>query len=305
MKSIMKITKYLLLTLVLIIFILNLNIIINSTKDSSILFFNKIFITIFPFIILSDILIYFNYHIFLRDTIGKLISKLFSIDPNVSIIFILSLLTSTPSNAIYIKDMLDNKQIDLNTANRIIIFTYFPSISFVIGVIGLSLYKSFKIGLFLWLLCFVYNMFIGIITKDKYLISYDIKTNDKKDNFTNIFKKSILKGINTSIIILGNLIIFTIILNLLNKYLNINEVIFSLISGIIELTSGIINISNLNINLSYKIIMTFFILSFNGLSILFQSFSILSDYKLNIKRIIFIKLLFSILISLILLLILK
>ena len=302
MKLFMKNIKYLFLTFILVLFIFNIKIVILSSKEASLLFFNKIFITIFPFIILSDILIYYDYHIFLKNTIGKFISKLFNIDPNVSIIFILSILTSTPNNAVFIKDMLDNNEIDNDTANKILTFTYFPSISFIIGSIGISIYKSFKIGFILWILCLFYNILIGIFTRSKIKFNRsNIKRSLKeKDDFFNILKKSIIKGINTSIIILGNLIIFTIIINLLNKYLNINNVLYAIISGFLEMTSGIVSINSLNINLNYKFILTFLILSFSGLSILFQSRSILSDYKINIKRTLIIKLVFSIIISLVL-----
>ena len=296
MKLIMKNIKYIFLTLILIIFILNINIVLISTKNASVLFFNKVFISIFPFIILSDILIYFDYHIFLKNTIGKFISKLFNIDPSVSIIFILSLLTSSPSNAIYIKNMLDNNEIDINTANRIINYTYFPSISFVIGVIGVSLYKSLKIGFILWSICLIYNLLIGIYLRKEKKIIFNNKTNIiKKDNFFIMLKKSILKGINTSLIILGNLIIFTIIINLIKEYIYLNPIILSIISGMLEMTSGIIDISNLNISLFYKLLLTSFILTFSSLSIIFQSRSILSDYKINIKKTLIIKLVFSIL----------
>ncbi len=299
MKLIMKNIKYIFLTLILIIFILNINIVLISTKNASILFFNKVFISIFPFIILSDILIYFDYHIFLKNTIGKFISKLFNIDPSVSIIFILSLLTSSPSNAIYIKNMLDNNETDINTANRIINYTYFPSISFVIGVIGVSLYKSLKIGFILWSICLIYNLLIGIYLRRGKIINFNNKTNIiKKDNFFIMLKKSFLKGINTSLIILGNLIIFTIIINLIKEYIYLNPIILSIISGMLEMTSGIIDISNLNISLFYKLLLTSFILTFSSLSIIFQSRSILSEYKINIKKTLIIKLVFSILICL-------
>ena len=298
MKLIMKNIKYILLTIILIIFMINIKTVIYSTKEASLIFFNKIFISIFPFVILSDILIYYNYHIFLKNTIGRFISN---IDPNVSIIFLLSILTSTPNNAVYIKDMLDNNEIDLQTANKIINYTFFPSISFIIGTIGLSIYNSFNIGLILWILIFFYNILIGLFLrkeKSDYTNKLIIK---KKDTFFSFLKKSIIKGINTSIIILGNLIIFSIIINILNKYLNVNNVLFSFISGLLEITSGVININNLNISLNDKIIFTFLILSFSSISILFQAKSILSEYKINIKRTLIIKLVFSIIISLLLL----
>ena len=67
----------------------------------------------------------------------------------------------------------------------------------------------------------------------------------------------------------------------------------------LEMTSGIFMISNLNINLSQKILLTSFILNFSGLSIIFQTTSILNKYKINIKKILIIKLIFSIMILLI------
>ena len=69
--------KNLFITIIFFIFIFNIEIVMNSVKDASILFFNKIFISTFPFMILSDILFYFDYHIFLVNSfLGKCISKL-------------------------------------------------------------------------------------------------------------------------------------------------------------------------------------------------------------------------------------
>ena len=79
MSIIIKKLKYIILTLILIIFILNIKIVINSTYEASLLFFKKVFITIFPFVILCDFLIYFNYHIFIKGIFGKIINKIFNI----------------------------------------------------------------------------------------------------------------------------------------------------------------------------------------------------------------------------------
>lgn len=294
MNTIIKKLKYIVLTLILIVFILNIKVVINSTYDASVLFFKKIFITIFPFIILCDILIYFNYHLFIKKIFGKIINKIFNIDSNTSIIFILSILTSHPSNAVYIKNLLDSKIIDIKTANRILIYTYFPSIAFVIGVIGISLYNSFEIGLLLWIICFINNILIGLyLRKDNSYIE-NINNETKNICFFECFKLSIIKAINTSFIILGNLIVFTITINLLIRYIPVDSTILSIFTGFLELTSGVISISLLNIPFNIKFALTSLILNFSSLSILFQSFSILSDYKINIKKTLTIKLMFSI-----------
>lgn len=294
MSIIIKKLKYIILTLILIIFILNIKIVINSTYEASLLFFKKVFITIFPFVILCDFLIYFNYHIFIKGIFGKIINKIFNIDSNTSIIFILSIFSSHPSNAIYIKNLLDNKIIDIKVANRILIYTYFPSIAFVIGVIGVSLYNSFKIGLMLWIICFINNILIGLFLRKDNVYIESINNESKNISFFECFKLSIIKAINTSFIILGNLIVFTIIINLIVNYISINPTILSVLTGFLELTSGVISISLLDIPFNVKFALTSLILNFSSLSILFQSFSILSSYKINIKKTLTIKLMISI-----------
>ena len=294
MSIIIKKLKYIILTLILIIFILNIKIVINSTYEASLLFFKKVFITIFPFVILCDFLIYFNYHIFIKGIFGKIINKIFNIDSNTSIIFILSIFSSHPSNAIYIKNLLDNKIIDIKVANRILIYTYFPSIAFVIGFIGVSLYNSFKIGLILWIICFINNILIGLFLRKDNVYIESINNESKNISFFECFKLSIIKAINTSFIILGNLIVFTIIINLIVNYISINPTILSVLTGFLELTSGVISISLLDIPFNVKFALTSLILNFSSLSILFQSFSILSSYKINIKKTLNIKLMFSI-----------
>lgn len=294
MSIIIKKLKYIILTLILIIFILNIKIVINSTYEASLLFFKKVFITIFPFVILCDFLIYFNYHIFIKGIFGKIINKIFNIDSNTSIIFILSIFSSHPSNAIYIKNLLDNKIIDIKVANRILIYTYFPSIAFVVGVIGISLYNSFKVGLMLWIICFINNILIGLFLRKDNVYIESINNETKNISFFECFKLSIIKAINTSFIILGNLIVFTIIINLIVNYISINPTILSVLTGFLELTSGVISISLLDIPFNVKFALTSLILNFSSLSILFQSFSILSSYKINIKKTLTIKLMFSI-----------
>lgn len=292
--------KYILLTFILIIFLLNINIVLSSVTDASVIFYTKIFVSVFPFIILSNILIYFNYHLFLNKIFKKPLNKLFNISSS-SIIFILSILSSMPSNSIYTKNLLDNKLININEANKILTFTYFPSISFMIGTVGYKMFNNIKIGIILLLSNYIYNILIGIyLRKDKINFTLENKNSINKTSFFDMLTNTILNAFKTCAIILGNLIIFIIIINILNKYLNINNTLLSILSGLLELTTGSNMLSLLDINKNLKIALTSLIINFSGLSILFQSKSILNDYNINIKRILIIKLIFSIIISILL-----
>lgn len=292
--------KYILLTFILIIFLLNINIVLSSVTDASVIFYTKIFVSVFPFIILSNILIYFNYHLFLNKIFKKPLNKLFNISSS-SIIFILSILSSMPSNSIYTKNLLDNKLININEANKILTFTYFPSISFMIGTVGYKMFNNIKIGIIILLSNYIYNILIGIyLKKDKINFTLENKNSINKTSFFDMLTNTILNAFKTCAIILGNLIIFIIIINILNKYLNINNTLLSILSGLLELTTGSNMLSLLDININLKIALTSLIINFSGLSILFQSKSILNDYNINIKRILIIKLIFSIIISILL-----
>lgn len=292
--------KYIILTFILIIFLLNINIVLTSVTDASVIFYTKIFVSVFPFIILSNILIYFNYHLFLNKIFKKPLNKLFNISSS-SIIFILSILSSMPSNSIYTKNLLDNKIISINEANKILTFTYFPSISFMIGTIGYKMFNNIKIGIIILLSNYIYNILIGIyLRKDKINFTLENENSINKTSFFDMLTNTILNAFKTCAIILGNLIIFIIIINILNKYLNINDTLLSILSGLLELTTGSNMLSLLDININLKIALTSLIINFSGLSILFQSKSILNDYNINIKRILIIKLIFSIIISILL-----
>ena len=271
----------------------------NSVKDASILFFNKIFISTFPFMILSDILFYFDYHIFLVNSfLGKSISKLLKLNDSETTVFIFSIFTSQPNNAVYIKKLLDDNVIDLETANNLLIFTYFPSISFVIGTIGIIMFNSVKIGLFLYLGAILNNILICLFLKNN-KVSNNYKFSYKKDSFINSLKNSIIKTFNNSFIILGNLIIFNIIINLISKYLN-NDFLLIFISLLLEVTTTLNFITFSEISMFFKVLLSSFSINFSGLSILFQSFSILGDYKLDIKKILILKLIFSLISSVLL-----
>ena len=293
--------KNILISIFLIIFLINSKLIIETVKNASILFFNNIFISLFPFMILSEILFYYDYHIFIKNTfLGKIINKLFNSNEIITTIFIFSIFSSNPNNAVYIKTMLDNKQLNEKDATNILCFTYFPSILFTIATIGIIIINNIKIGIILYLNCILNNIIIALYLK-KEKITYTRHNNiNKKETLINTIKNSIIKSINNLYIILGVIIIFSIILNLIKELIKPNNIIILIISSFLELSNTINLIKNIEINLYLKLFITSFSLNFSGLSILFQSFTILNNYKLNIKKILIIKLIFSLFTSIIL-----
>lgn len=295
--------KNILLTFVLVTFVMNAKVVISSTIEASNLFINKVFMSIFPFIILSDILIYFKYHVFLGKIFGRFLGRVFNISNESASIIILSMLSSHPSNALFIKNSLDNNYIDFYEGERVFNYTFFPSIMFVVGMIGINLFGDIKIGLILLLLNYLCNFSIGLFLRKNNYVSYHVSYYDKDDykSFFIVLKESILKAINTSFLILGNITIFLIIINIINHYIYMPDIIKGIFSGLFEMTSGIVYISSLDICMNVKLFLVSFLLNFSGLAIFFQGASIISPYKLSYKKILVLKLIFSLICSSVLL----
>ena len=103
-------------------------------------------------------------------------------------------------------------------------------------------------------------------------------------NNTKIFKEllnGIKKSLNILINIFGIITCFLIITKIVTLKLNLNPFISSVLSGILEMTTGLKSITSLNIAEETKLLISTFFISFGGLSVHAQIFSMLDDYKVN------------------------
>lgn len=280
---------FILLFFITMLILFNPTLIIESVNNSVLLFFDKIFISMFPFFILSDILIHYNYPYYIGKIIGPFLNKLFKISNESAIVLILSMLSGHPGNAKYTKVLLDNKVIDEKEATKLIAFSYFPNPMFVIGSVGLLFLNDVKTGFLILILLYINNFAIGLVIRNKFVSdTYGGLKQKNTDffNFAEILKTSIVNSFDTLIIILGNITVFTILGNLVFEYINFSGVIKAFASSLLEITGGINSISFLILNNNLKLALIVFALVFSGLCIHCQIFSILSNYKLNYKFII-------------------
>lgn len=259
------------------IFILNNSkLIISSTIDIFEIWKQSIFPSLFPFFIISDLLINYNFIELVSFILGPILSKLFKINKNSCFIIIMSMISGFPSSAKYIKELYTQNKITKDEANKIILFTHFSNPLFIFGTIGLFLSKRECIIIFIS--HYITNFIIGLIFRN-----YNKNENNsdyKRTNnlpFGELITNSLLKNIDTLLLILGVMIFFSVIIAFINSIINIPFIT----KPILELANGINYIKCLNISNDLKVIFLTGILSFGGLSVHLQNFSILSDLKLN------------------------
>ena len=269
--------------------------ILTSVSFSFDIWKNNIFPSLFPFFILSELLINYGFVELLSEIFKPFMNLLFKTRGVCSFIFIMSIISGIPSNAKYIKELYQNNLIDEKEGTKLLMFTHFSNPLFILGTVSILFLNSKKVGILILFCHYITNFIIGIIFRNYYPTKeYNTKINLKKailamhnkrisnnKSFGNILTNSLINTINTLLLILGVITFFLVITTIINCNINLNLYHQSILNGIFEITQGLKSISNLPISLKTKTTICAMILSFGGLSGHMQIMSILSDTKIK------------------------
>lgn len=255
--------------------------VVESIKLSFSLCINNLFPTLIPLLLISNIFINYNLMNDLNDIFGTFFNKIFGINKNTTFSIIMSMISGTPSNAKYLKDTYDLNLIDTSDINDCLKFCHFTNPIFILNTIGLTFLNSKKLGLIILISHFLSSFIFGIFRKKRKVFKEKFSTNKKdKKNFISVLSNSIISSFNTLLIILGVITTCLMLTCILNKVLLINQD-YKFIYGLLEITQGLkyLSISNLSINI--KAIISSFLISFGGICIHIQVFSILDNKKIR------------------------
>ena len=248
----------LILSFITLIFINN-NIVLLSTIDGIKIWLYKVFPYLFIMVIINDCLINLN------------IIKIFK-NPSIYV-FIMSLISGTPSSAYIVGNLYKNKTINKNTANSILLFTYFGNPLFLYTMLNnifLNKYIAIKIIIIHYLSNFIIYLF-------------NIKQLDNNisncSNYNINIAESIKKAINTNLVVLGTICFYLVISNIIITILPTNPYIRLFIRGFLEVTQGLNAL--ISFKTPYSQLLATIILSFGGLSIHTQVKCILDEYELD------------------------
>lgn len=274
-----------LLELVIVVIFLSLlitpNIITTEILEALKVFINTLFPSIFPFFLVSDLLISYNFPNTLNRYLKEVTKKIFHVEGASSFVIIMSMLSGFPSGAKYIKTLLDKNLINIDEANYLIIFTHFANPLFVLTVTK-GLFKNTQLSYIILICMYLSNLILGFIIRPK-----QVKSNKKSletlkiPNFSTNLTSSIISSLKLLAIILGNTCFFYIVTGLIMKLFHHNQLITILINGFFDITRGITSLTNLSGFTILKSILILTFLAFGGININMQVASIISNS--NIK----------------------
>lgn len=265
---------------------------IESVINGTNLFMKSVFPTLFPFLILTNILINYGGINILGKIFGKLLSKPLKISKNSIFPLIVSFICGYPLGTKYLNDFNEKNLIDQNEFQRMINIASNASPLFLIGTIGTSMFGNKNYGYILLIANYLSCFLISFIIPSKKIIksSHEHKTKIQKNNFGETLKSSLENSLKTCAIIGGFIILFSLlkeilINNIFSQTLFENlPILKSLFIGLFEITNGINILSQTNIDIFIKLSITSAICSFGGICIMLQCYTFVyknPSFKLN------------------------
>ena len=277
MKKIRKLIPIIILIIFLISMIIYSDIVIKSVSFAITLCINNLFPSMLPFLILSSILSNYGFVELVSHILSPLMRNLFHLNSNCAYILILSMLSGSPANSKYIKELLDSNKITVSDANQVLLFSHFVNPIFIIGTVGTIFLGNKTYGFIILISHYLANLIIGIMLRKKNIPS-SIATNNnffniKPKGFITTLKNAIKDTIDTLLVVFGTITSTLVFSSIINAYFNFNPVF----NGILEVTSGLKYVSIESNTILFKIIISTFFISFGGLSIHAQVMSILDN----------------------------
>lgn len=308
---------FLIFTLCLLLFSKNN---LPAVKSGISLWATSVVPSLFPFFVATELLMHTNIVSYLGILLNRYMKPLFNVRGEGAFAFLMGIISGYPVGAKIAVNFREKNICTKEECERLLSFTNNSGPLFIIGTVGILMFKNTTIGILLFITHFLACISVGIIfrfwknkTSTKIINSSDFSNSKKSSvNFSNlgeVLAESINSSISTILLIGGFVVIFSSIISILKSsgLLNIAEILCTpifnsinidtsfiqpLLTGFLEITNGISSISNIACKkISVNIILTSFLLGFGGISILLQVLSITSKTDLSIKPYIYGKIL--------------
>ena len=308
-KSLIIPTIICLFTLFLILFS-NSN--LSAAKKGLRLWANSVVPSLLPFFIATELLGYTNIIPMFGKLLNKFMRPLFNVPGEGAFPFIMGIISGYPVGAKIVADFKKQGLCSDIEAERLIAFTNNSGPLFIVGTVGIGLFKDTKTGILLLITHIFACITVGILfrwwknSKNKRSTSF-IETSNKLpsrislSNLGEVLASSIMNSISTIFLIGGFVVLFSVVISILNNigilnlFVNLisplsnvfgisDKYLKGIITGLIELTNGICDIALIaNKNISSNIIICAFLLGFGGISVALQVLSITSKNNISIK----------------------
>ncbi|MBQ8749141.1 MAG: hypothetical protein IJZ29_01545 [Clostridia bacterium] len=276
---------------------------INSANEGIMLWANNLLPALFPFFILTKLLMEMDILEPATRFLSPVMKKIFNTSSNSSYLFVISILSGYPVGSKIVADAYLSGKINYTELHRLVTFTSVSGPLFIIGTVGINMLTNSYCGYFILISHILSAILNGVCYKNytpKRL--YEIKIENSNKTTKSILTSSVKNAIDSILLIGGLVCLFYVGMDAISQIITLPPIF----QGIIEITKGCYEISICNLSLDLKTILCTGIITFGGFCIHAQAMYFLKECNVSYKFFLIQKLtqtLFSVLICSILVLI--
>ncbi len=263
--------------------------VISAMQDSMALCTRTVIPSLFPFMVLSEILVSSGGISLIGRLLASPLSTLLGVSREGASAFLLGVLCGFPVGTSSALSLHESGKISQNELEHLCTFCSFPSSGFIIGAIGSVLFASPLFGILLYISQIISSLAIGIIGRlffcDK---SRHLKTGcteHTRVSGAQIITSAVQKSALSMLYISAFILFFSAVVGAMRGVLSKNgfpPVISALLLAFFELTGGSAQASALPLDIA--IILTAAAVGWSGLSVHFQFISLLGNTKIRLGR---------------------
>lgn len=283
---------------------------LRASKQGIELWYNAVLPALFPFFVCSKLMIKMELHKIIGRFLEPIMRPIFNVPGEASFVFAISITSGYPMGAQIISDLREKRNITKTEAERMISFCSTSGPLFMLGAVGIGMFGSPLLGWSIAISHFFGALLNGFLFRFygkntairklkkaslRDVVCSAVKNYNQQISFISHLGESILESFKTLLLICGYIIIFSIIITLMEKFLLFDmlalsifkpfnyDIVVASLKGFFEITLGCNALSNINhLNFIYSSILCSAIIAWSGLSIHAQSLTFIA--KTDIKK---------------------
>ncbi len=259
---------------------------IPAAKTALFLCAENIIPSLFPFFVLSSILIKSGFAEYAGKLFSLVMHPLFKVSGTGAVAFIIGIISGYPMGAKTVCELYSKGLVSKSEAERLLPFCNNSGPLFVIGAVGVSFLGNADIGIFLYLIHIASSIMTGVLMRFFAEKKYDVhqiqSKNIKPQSFGALFSESVFSSVNSILFVCGFVVFFATLSTPFTSSLPEQNMFSALIKGFLEVTMGIKSASLLA-DSKIRLCLVSALLGFGGICVLLQVMGIAKESGLSIK----------------------
>ena len=275
----------------------------EAMRDGLKLCGNVILPSLFPFFVLSSLVVELGMSRYLGRLLEPVMAPLFRVNGSCAAALALGFVGGYPVGARTAIEIYENGQCSRTEAERMLAFCNNSGPAFILGVVGTGVFGSGKAGLLLYLVHLLASLLVGVLFRfyrpgDRPQTRKNRGPQFQAASFPKAFTSSIIGALHSTLNICAFILFFTVFLRIL-AYEGILSALARLLSslliplgmdqtwaerlltGLVEVSSGVSSLTNGT--LSGRLSMAAFMLGWAGVSVHCQVLAFLGDSGLSVR----------------------